>query len=115
MGADGARRSWVTSGIVETRQIGVRPSAVRLRMCRRSRRGRNDPTLIGGLMTERQRRGNRTLSRFWSFFAPAYDFRYLQRWIYLPAQDEMIALLNTMDSLTVVADIGCGTGILAHR
>ena len=60
-------------------------------------------------MTQRQQQGNRTLSRFWSFFAPAYDFRYLQRWIYLPAQDEMIALLNTLESLTVVADIGCGT------
>ena len=66
-------------------------------------------------MTQRQQQGNRTLSRFWSFFAPAYDFRYLQRWIYLPAQDEMIALLNTTESLTVVADIGCGTGILADR
>jgi ubiquinone/menaquinone biosynthesis C-methylase UbiE len=69
----------------------------------------------GGFMTQRQQQGNRTLSRFWSFFAPAYDFRYLQRWIYLPAQDEMIALLNTMESLRVVADIGCGTGILADR
>jgi len=66
-------------------------------------------------MTERQQRGNRTISRFWSFFAPAYDFRYLQRWIYLPAQDEVIALLNTMESPMVVADIGCGTGILADR
>jgi ubiquinone/menaquinone biosynthesis C-methylase UbiE len=69
----------------------------------------------GGFMTERQQRDNGTLSRFWSLFAPAYDFRYLQRWIYLPAQDEMIALLNTMESLRVVADIGCGTGILADR
>ena len=66
-------------------------------------------------MTERQQQGNKTLSRFWSFFAPAYDFRYLQRWIYLPAQDEMIALLNTSESPMVVADIGCGTGILADR
>ena len=66
-------------------------------------------------MTQRQQQGNGTFSRFWSFFAPAYDFRYLQRWIYLPAQDEMIALLNTMESPTAVADIGCGTGILADR
>src|SRR5260370_40673348 len=69
----------------------------------------------GGFMTQRQQQGSRTISRFWSFFAPAYDFRYLQRWIYLPAQDEMIALLNTMESLTVVAAIGCGTGIPTDR
>jgi hypothetical protein len=81
----------------------------------RSRGGGMTQREYGGFMTERQQQGSRTLSRFWSFLAPAYDVRYLKRWIYLPAQDEMIALLNTTESLTVVADIGRGTGILADR
>ena len=115
MGADGARRSWVPSGRVETHRIGVRRPAVRLRVCRRSRRGRNDPTRIRRFHDTTTTTGQQDTFTFLEFFAPAYDFRYLQRWIYLPAQDEMIALLNTSESPMVVADIGCGTGILADR
>jgi ubiquinone/menaquinone biosynthesis C-methylase UbiE len=49
-----------------------------------------------------------------SFAAPAYDFSYLQRWLYRPAQDEMVALLGG-DGCHTIADIACGTGILADR
>ncbi|WP_071287488.1 class I SAM-dependent methyltransferase [Mycolicibacterium llatzerense] len=62
-----------------------------------------------------QRRGfNETVTRFWSFAAPAYDTQVLQRWVYEPAQDEVLAELRAHDSLTI-ADIGCGTGIFADR
>ncbi len=43
-----------------------------------------------------------------------YDFPELQRWIYRPAQDEMVSLLRSRDARRV-ADIACGTGILADR
>jgi ubiquinone/menaquinone biosynthesis C-methylase UbiE len=46
--------------------------------------------------------------------APAYDFSYLQRWLYRPAQDEVITLLRD-EGCRAVADIACGTGILADR
>ena len=66
-------------------------------------------------MTTTQRRGfNDTVTRFWSFAAPAYDQRCLQRWVYRPAQDEVIAQLRQHGS-TQIADIACGTGILADR
>jgi ubiquinone/menaquinone biosynthesis C-methylase UbiE len=62
-----------------------------------------------------QRRGmNDSITRFWSFAAPAYDQRCLQRAIYQPAQDEVIAALRAHQSRRV-ADIACGTGILAAR
>lgn len=57
---------------------------------------------------------NSAVSKFWSFAAPAYDADLLQRWVYRPAQDEMLALLRAHGSRQV-ADIGCGTGILAAR
>lgn len=57
---------------------------------------------------------NAAITRFWSFAAPAYDADRLQRWIYRPAQDEMISLLTARESSRVV-DIACGTGILAAR
>lgn len=75
-------------------------------------------------MTTTQRRGfNDTVTRFWSFAAPAYDQRCLQRWVYRPAQDEVIAQLrqhgstddDSCSSRARIADIACGTGILADR
>lgn len=66
-------------------------------------------------MTTASRRGlNTAVTRFWSFAAPAYDVHFLQRWVYRPAQDEMIAQLQAHGSARV-ADIACGTGILADR
>jgi ubiquinone/menaquinone biosynthesis C-methylase UbiE len=53
-------------------------------------------------------------TRFWNFAAPAYDLRFLQRWFYRPAQDEVIAQLQSR-RYRRVADIACGTGILADR
>ncbi|MDR3662603.1 MAG: methyltransferase domain-containing protein [Mycobacterium sp.] len=62
-----------------------------------------------------QRRGfNDYVTRFWSFAAPAYDAQVLQRWVYQPAQDEVLAQLRAHGALTI-ADIACGTGIFADR
>lgn len=62
-----------------------------------------------------QRRGfNDTVTRFWGFAAPAYDTQVLQRIVYQPAQDEVLAQLRSHGALTI-ADIGCGTGIFADR
>ncbi len=57
---------------------------------------------------------NGVVTRFWSFAAPAYDADYLQRLVYRPAQDELIAALRAHRPARV-ADIACGTGILADR
>ncbi|CAJ1505997.1 methyltransferase domain-containing protein [[Mycobacterium] kokjensenii] len=57
---------------------------------------------------------NDVVTGFWSFAAPAYDTRFLQRWVYRPAQDELIAALRARRPARV-ADIACGTGILADR
>ncbi len=66
-------------------------------------------------MTTVHRRGmNDSITRFWSFAAPAYDQQCLQRAVYQPAQDEVIAALRSHQSGRV-ADIACGTGILAAR
>ncbi|HEU4360445.1 MAG TPA: methyltransferase domain-containing protein [Mycobacterium sp.] len=62
-----------------------------------------------------QRRGfNDTVTRFWSWAAPAYDAGFLQRWVYRPAQDEIVAQLKGRHPGRV-ADVACGTGILADR
>ncbi|OHU99140.1 class I SAM-dependent methyltransferase [Mycobacterium talmoniae] len=62
-----------------------------------------------------QRRGlNTAITRFWSFAAPLYDTDFLQRWVYRPAHDEVIAQLHSHGAAKV-ADIACGTGILADR
>ena len=67
------------------------------------------------MVTTVRRRGfNDTVTRFWNFAAPAYDLEVLQRWVYRPAQDEMITQLQTHEARRV-ADIACGTGILADR
>jgi ubiquinone/menaquinone biosynthesis C-methylase UbiE len=57
---------------------------------------------------------NEAVTRFWGVAAPLYDQRFLQRWAYRPAQDEMIELLTAAGSQRI-ADIACGTGILADR
>jgi ubiquinone/menaquinone biosynthesis C-methylase UbiE len=62
-----------------------------------------------------QRRGfNDAVTRFWGFAAPAYNSPFLQQWVYRPAHDEVVAQLRTHSSARV-ADIACGTGILADR
>ena len=65
-------------------------------------------------MTAQRRGFNTAITRFWSFAAPAYDLGFLQHWVYRPAQDEVIAQLDARGSRRV-ADIACGTGILADR
>ena len=66
-------------------------------------------------MTSGQGRSfNQAVTRFWSFAAPAYDLPFLQQWVYRPAHDEVVALLRAHHSRKV-ADIACGTGILADR
>jgi ubiquinone/menaquinone biosynthesis C-methylase UbiE len=62
-----------------------------------------------------QRRGfNDAVTRFWGLAAPAYNLPFLQQWVYRPAHDEVIAQLRAHSSAKV-ADIACGTGILADR
>jgi ubiquinone/menaquinone biosynthesis C-methylase UbiE len=61
-----------------------------------------------------RRQFNEAITRFWSIAAPVYDTEIVQQWVYRPPQDEMIALLTAHESRRV-ADIGCGTGILADR
>jgi ubiquinone/menaquinone biosynthesis C-methylase UbiE len=66
-------------------------------------------------MTEPRRRGlNSAITRMWSFLAPAYDLPILQRWVYRPPHDEVIAQLRAHRSRKI-ADIACGTGILSDR
>lgn len=65
-------------------------------------------------MTTPGRQFNAAVTRFWSVAAPLYDLPFLQRWVYRPAQDEVVAKLRAAGSQRV-ADIACGTGILAAR
>ncbi len=61
------------------------------------------------------RRGfNDIITRFWGIAAPAYNAPFLQQWVYRPAHDEVVAQLRDHQSARV-ADIACGTGILADR
>ncbi|MCI4673959.1 class I SAM-dependent methyltransferase [Candidatus Mycolicibacterium alkanivorans] len=57
---------------------------------------------------------NDVVTRFWSLAAPLYDLPFLQHWIYRPAQDEVLAQLHAHGAQRI-ADIACGTGILAAR
>jgi ubiquinone/menaquinone biosynthesis C-methylase UbiE len=57
---------------------------------------------------------NEAITRFWSFAAPVYDLPVLQQWVYRPAQDEVISALRASGARRI-ADIACGTGILADR
>ncbi|MDT5185801.1 MAG: hypothetical protein QOI29_3959 [Mycobacterium sp.] len=66
-------------------------------------------------MTSAPRRTlNDAVTRFWSVAAPLYDQPFLQQWVYRPAHDEVIAALKASGARRV-ADIACGTGILAGR
>lgn len=60
------------------------------------------------------RQFNAAVTRFWSVASPLYDLPFLQRWVYRPAQDEVVAEVRAHGA-NRVADIGCGTGILASR
>lgn len=56
-------------------------------------------------MTTIQRRAfNDAITTFWSFAAPAYDTACLQRFVYKPAQDEVIEQLRRRGA-TQIADI----------
>lgn len=65
-------------------------------------------------MTTPGRQFNSAVTRFWSFAAPIYDLPFLQRWVYRPAHDEVVAKLRAAGSHRI-ADIACGTGILTDR
>ena len=66
-------------------------------------------------MTAPQRRGlNDAVTRIWGLLAPAYDLPFLQRWVYRPPHDEVIAQLRAHGSRKIV-DVACGTGILSDR
>lgn len=65
-------------------------------------------------MTAPGRRFNDVVTRFWTFAAPLYDLPALQRWVYRPVQDEVVQQLRAHGARRV-ADIACGTGILATR
>jgi len=65
-------------------------------------------------MTTAGRQFNAAVTRFWSVAAPLYDLPFLQRWVYRPAQDQVLSELRTHGARRV-ADIACGTGILAAR
>lgn len=60
------------------------------------------------------RRFNDVVTGFWSLAAPLYDTPALQRLVYQPAQDEVIAILKVAGARRI-ADVACGTGILATR
>ncbi|MGV0770337.1 class I SAM-dependent methyltransferase [Mycobacterium syngnathidarum] len=57
---------------------------------------------------------NAAVTRLWSLLAPIYDARRLQAWVYGPAHEEVLTVLRRAEPRRV-ADIGCGTGILAER
>ncbi|HPX37316.1 MAG TPA: class I SAM-dependent methyltransferase [Mycobacterium sp.] len=60
------------------------------------------------------RRFNDAVTRFWTRAAPHYDLPFLQESVYRPPQDAVIGQLRAHGA-TRVADIACGTGILAAR
>jgi ubiquinone/menaquinone biosynthesis C-methylase UbiE len=62
-----------------------------------------------------QRRSlNGAVTAMWSFLSPGYDLPVLQRWVYRPPHDEVIAALRAAGSRRI-ADIACGTGVLSTR
>ena len=77
--------------------------------------GRHDLLHLYQVTQAPQRRGfNDIVTRFWGVAAPAYNLPFLQEWVYRPAHDEVVAQLRDHQSARV-ADIACGTGILADR
>lgn len=69
---------------------------------------------LGRVTTTQRRAFNDAITRFWSFAAPAYDTGCLQRFVYKPAQDEVIEQLRSHGARQI-ADVACGTGILTAR
>jgi ubiquinone/menaquinone biosynthesis C-methylase UbiE len=67
-----------------------------------------------GVTTAPRRTFNDAVTQFWSIAAPLYDVPFLQQSVYRPAQNEVIAALRRSGARKV-ADIACGTGILADR
>ena len=65
-------------------------------------------------MTTERRGFNDAITRFWGVAAPAYNLPFLQQWVYRPAHDEVVGQLRAHSSARV-ADVACGTGILADR
>ncbi|MFA4083252.1 class I SAM-dependent methyltransferase [Mycobacteroides salmoniphilum] len=57
---------------------------------------------------------NELVTRYWTMMSKVYNFPFVQRHIYRPAQDDTIAQLREHNSQRIV-DIACGTGILASR
>jgi len=66
------------------------------------------------MATAPRRNFNDAVTKFWSFAAPIYDLPVLQQLVYRPAQDEVIDLLRAHGAQKI-ADVACGTGILAAR
>lgn len=64
--------------------------------------------------TVQRRIFNDVVTGFWSLAAPLYNLPVLQSWVYRPAQTEVIAVLREQGSRRI-ADIACGTGIMADR
>lgn len=62
----------------------------------------------------RSRALNHVVTDFFGQVARAYDSRTLQRIVYRPPQDQVVAELRAAGSRRI-ADIGCGTGILTSR
>lgn len=62
----------------------------------------------------RSRALNHVVTDFFGQVARAYDTRALQRIVYRPPQDQVVAELRAAGSRRI-ADIGCGTGILTSR
>lgn len=65
-------------------------------------------------MSAPRRTLNSAVTGMWSILSPAYDLPFLQRWIYRPPHDEVIAQLRDRNSQKI-ADIACGTGVLSSR
>ncbi|WP_405163257.1 methyltransferase domain-containing protein [Nocardia sp. NBC_01499] len=57
---------------------------------------------------------NNLVTHGWNRLARVYNIPLVQRVAYRPPQDEIIAQLRQAD-IRRVADVGCGTGILASR
>lgn len=51
---------------------------------------------------------------FFDLWSEFYDLPLVQRAVYRPEQDAVLAVLRTLSCRTVL-DLGCGTGQLAHR
>lgn len=65
-------------------------------------------------MSAPRRTLNSAVTGMWTLLSPAYDLPFLQRWVYRPPHDEVIAALRAHQSRKI-ADIACGTGVLSNR